>query len=469
MQASLLADEEGAGSEGDDDSNESADEANELTESMIEANLERLGDSDNCVEFSEANPIKDLKDTASVPQPPSDYVPPAVKTEKGEPKWEELNNPGDWSRYCFNPSFNKSGSYISHSLPTGALPAPLDNGVRQCTSWTFLYKDWKMKDHWKSDGLFAPNVDRSEEPNDPRKSYYPEVMRWTKNYAHHIGLGGSYGHRFKEVMIPELVHFDGILIRDGVLGGSTDGAIYRRWQTKSPAFDPDTSSSLTHTRFLQLKRTLKFNDINVCHNVRGITETASLDLCGDKSSCSHQGWGETGAGIIARILNKPGITKGGQTVLLVDAPFIAGYAATMTCRRNRLPKNALALAVAVAYDIYKECLTETAAQEYWQLTDLEKKRNKPLFFFDFRDKLSQQACWYSPVNQYYPGDKNFRVVTAMSKRKKEHITTNAQSNCFISEEQYNEIKKKMKLDNTCFCGNLTKIKKHFFAKELIMH
>ncbi|KAG7349516.1 hypothetical protein IV203_012113 [Nitzschia inconspicua] len=152
------------------------------------------------------------------------------------------------------------------------------------------------------------------------------------------------------------------------------------------------------------------------------------------------------------------------------------YATTMTCRRNRLPKNAVALAVAVAYDIYKECLTETAAQEFWQLTDLEKKRNKPLFFFDFRDKLSQQACWYSPVNQYYPGDKNFRVVTAMSKehrdqakRKKEHITTKAKRNCFILEEQYNEIKKKMKLDNTRFCGDLTKIKKHLAAKESIMH
>ncbi|KAG7373374.1 hypothetical protein IV203_034098 [Nitzschia inconspicua] len=273
--------------------------------------------------------------------------------------------------------------------------------------------------------------DRSDIPNDPRKSYYSEVMRWTQSYAHDIGLGGSYGHRFKEVMIPELVHFDGILIRDGLLGGSTDGAIYRRWQTKSPAFDPDTSSSLTHTRFLQLKRTLKLNDNKtakkkgekgyepaykydfifdvVCHNVRAITETASLDLCGDESSWAHQGWGEPGAGIIARIMNKPGITKGGQTVLLVDAyrcrpysylhrhklhrkindwnaagpkevrlimekiaPFIAGggservlwkskphstwdnhfngcqilnwlgeegYAATMTCRRNRLPKN----------------------------------------------------------------------------------------------------------------------------------
>ncbi|KAG7336532.1 hypothetical protein IV203_025048 [Nitzschia inconspicua] len=120
----VAAEEEDAGAEGDDDSVESADEANELTESMIEANLERLEDLDDCVEFSEANAIKDLKDMASVPQPPSEYVPPAVKTEKGEPKFEELDNPGDWSRYCFNSSFNKSGSYISHSLPTGAVPVP---------------------------------------------------------------------------------------------------------------------------------------------------------------------------------------------------------------------------------------------------------------------------------------------------------------------------------------------------------
>ncbi|KAG7359448.1 hypothetical protein IV203_034546 [Nitzschia inconspicua] len=93
---------------------------------MKEANLERLEDLDDCVKFSEANAIKDLKDMASVPQPPSEYVPPAVKTEKGEPKWEELDNSGDWSRYCFNPSFYKSGSYISHSLPTGAVPVLLD-------------------------------------------------------------------------------------------------------------------------------------------------------------------------------------------------------------------------------------------------------------------------------------------------------------------------------------------------------
>ncbi|KAG7349515.1 hypothetical protein IV203_012112 [Nitzschia inconspicua] len=296
-----------------------------VSKAYEEANLERLEDWDDCVEFSEANSIKDLKDTASVPQPPSDCVPPAVKTENGEPKWEELDNPGDWSRYCFNPSFNKSGSYISHSLPTGAVPIPLDNGVRQCTGWTFLYKDWKMKDHWKSDGLFAPIVGA-----------------WAVKEA----------HRFKEVIISELVHFDGILIRDGLLGGSTDGAIYRRWQNKSPAFDPDTSSSLTHTRFLQLKRTLKLNDNKtakkkgeegykpaykygfifdvVCHNVLVITETASLDLCGDESSWAHQGWGESGAGIIARIQK-----EGKRFFLLMHTVFVLTLTSTGTSSFER--------------------------------------------------------------------------------------------------------------------------------------
>jgi hypothetical protein len=161
----VAAEEEDAGAGDDDDSVESADEANELTESMIEANLERLEDLDDCAEFSEANAIKDLKDIASVPKPPPEYIPPPVKTEKGEPKWEEVDNPGDWSRYCFTPSFNKSGTYISHSLPTGAVPVPLENGVRQCNGWTFLYKDWKMQDHWKSDGLFAPFVGGIDVPS----------------------------------------------------------------------------------------------------------------------------------------------------------------------------------------------------------------------------------------------------------------------------------------------------------------
>ena len=58
------------------------------------------------------------------------------------------------------------------------------------------------------------------------------MKQFSNLYAAQIGLGGSYGHEFKSISIPELVHFDGTLIRDGVRGGS-GGALYRRWQVGS--------------------------------------------------------------------------------------------------------------------------------------------------------------------------------------------------------------------------------------------
>ena len=39
-------------------------------------------------------------------------------------------------------------------------------------------------------------------------------------YAFLIGLGGSYGHRFEPVTFEELIRFDGVVVRDGVRGGS---------------------------------------------------------------------------------------------------------------------------------------------------------------------------------------------------------------------------------------------------------
>ncbi|KAG7340792.1 hypothetical protein IV203_024335 [Nitzschia inconspicua] len=121
------------------------------------------------------------------------------------------------------------------------------------------------------------------------------------------------------------------------------------------------------------------------HNVRVISERASLDLCGDETTWGHQGYGEKGSGVLQRIMNKPGITKGMQTVLLCDAYRFRvyayhhrhkmhkgwpewskkqdptevrslmetisggdelmnwlgtnGYSATMTCRRDRLPSD----------------------------------------------------------------------------------------------------------------------------------
>jgi hypothetical protein len=91
--------------------------------------------------------------------------------------------------------------------------------------------------------------------NDPRLPYYSKVAKWTQVYATNLGLGGSYGHHYKSVMIPELIRYDGCLMRDGVLNGSTDGAIYRRWDKSDPNFSPHM-----YERFLQLKRTRNEND-----------------------------------------------------------------------------------------------------------------------------------------------------------------------------------------------------------------
>jgi hypothetical protein len=73
------------------------------------------------------------------------------------------------------------------------------------------------------------------------------VERWTQKYATSIGLGSSYGHSFKEeVMLEELLHFDSVVIRDGVHGG-TDGAIYRRWREGETTFDKEVAKSISHT------------------------------------------------------------------------------------------------------------------------------------------------------------------------------------------------------------------------------
>ena len=47
-------------------------------------------------------------------------------------------------------------------------------------------------------------------------------------YAYSIGLGGSYGHKFNPVKLHDIVHFDGVVVKDGVRGGSV-GAMYRQW------------------------------------------------------------------------------------------------------------------------------------------------------------------------------------------------------------------------------------------------
>jgi hypothetical protein len=236
--------------------------------------------------------------------------------------------------------------YAHHALPTGARPILFNQqGKRVVDGWEFHYEKWESPEttnnkkrsratstspfleNWKGrldyellkqmkltkkrivEGdalrffqLLLPIGDpkKSGIDNDPRLAYYSKVEQWTQKYATLIGLGGSYGHTFKEVMLEELLHFDSVVIRDGVHGG-TDGAIYRRWREGETMYDKEIARSITHTRWLQLKRSYKLCDNDtapkkgdegynpgykfdyifkcIMNNINELSHSSDLDLC----------------------------------------------------------------------------------------------------------------------------------------------------------------------------------------------
>jgi hypothetical protein len=86
--------------------------------------------------------------------------------------------------------------------------------------------------------------------------FYSKVENRSQKYAATMGIGGSYGHKYKQVMATELLHS---VMRDGVLGGS-DGAIYRRWSRRKSNYDMETAGAITHLRWLQIKQVYKICD-----------------------------------------------------------------------------------------------------------------------------------------------------------------------------------------------------------------
>ena len=97
---------------------------------------------------------------------------------------------------------------------------------------------------------------------------------------------------------------------------------------------------MTPSRWLELKRAIKLNnnltatkrgDANhdpcqkydyiykcICHNTNALTKHASLDLCGDETTWMNASYAEPGSGVIRRGLEKPGGSRGGQTVIISD-------------------------------------------------------------------------------------------------------------------------------------------------------
>jgi hypothetical protein len=377
--------------EGFGDSDIEADDVLDHDDAMVEALEERRQqagvEEEETVEFSDRNAILLQKGVTGpvlkLPGPPTNWLAPMRKVEKGEPLFLEVDNPGGWDEYTYRPEFSSKGDkkYVKHVLPTGATPVMEVDGKRTVGPWEFFYGGWKdsssngFRDgaskaepfpesrRGKLDGnlllrmgltsermlrgdalffyqLLLPICDptKSGIKGDPRKAFYSKVEGFTNSYAYSIGLGGAYGHRFKSIDLHELVHFDGVVVRDGVRGGS-NGALYRRWMEGADR-DELIVESIHHCRWLQIKRVIKLCNNETApkrgepgynpaykydmlydvliENLNAITEEAELDLCGDETTWGHGGFGEAGSGLIGRIINKPGVTKGGQIVMISD-------------------------------------------------------------------------------------------------------------------------------------------------------
>ena len=70
------------------------------------------------------------------PGPPEGWVPPQPIRNTTVPDFEDVDNPGQWSSFTFQPKYKrdargKLSDCLYHALPTGATPVPADgNGKR---------------------------------------------------------------------------------------------------------------------------------------------------------------------------------------------------------------------------------------------------------------------------------------------------------------------------------------------------
>ena len=190
-----------------------------------------------------------------------------------------------------------------HTLPTGATPVPKgENGQRKIRGWDFYYgglenenTKYNVRSGSRPENLFPKdrmgsldgellskmglttermvlgdalsfyqlllpicNPTRSGIPGDARKPFFSKVEEFTNSYTYSIGLRGLYRHRFKPIELHELVNFDGVVVKDGVRGGSV-GGMYRRWLDGSD-YDEVIAESINHSRWLQIKSTIKLNN-----------------------------------------------------------------------------------------------------------------------------------------------------------------------------------------------------------------
>ncbi len=193
----------------------------------------------------------------------------------------------------------------------------------------------------KGDALFfyqliLPMCDPSKSgiEDDPCMSFYVPASTLTNKYATvDKQLDGNYGHRWDATNASELVNFDGIVFKN------KNDNIHDSWcNNDEDDYDRCIANAMYHYRFLELRSNFKLNDNAeeiprgqeghdpcakyrlvwdvMVNNVNAFVKEASLDQTIDETTWSNMSFGGLA---LTRIRGKPGVTKGGQNVVLLDS------------------------------------------------------------------------------------------------------------------------------------------------------
>ena len=115
-----------------------------------------LDDTNNCTMLVSTNNaalptyLKNAPKGWSVPSAPEGWTPVTRKEAKWEPKFEDVDNPGQWSEFTFQPKFEGNygnGAYGHHGTPAEAKVVALDpiSGKRTVNEFDFFYGGWKLE------------------------------------------------------------------------------------------------------------------------------------------------------------------------------------------------------------------------------------------------------------------------------------------------------------------------------------
>lgn len=305
------------------------------------------------------------------PCPPPTFL--GYVRKHNAPEKVDIDNPAGWSDYTFTPSFDNRNNYKFHSTPAGARVVPADATGKRCIEgWEFHYQDWQgdstvgetyarvgagfgtikpasrkgcldvnvLKKHGMTiERLRDPafflqlllpfcNPNESGLADDHRMPYFSHAAVCTNVYACMKAAGMGYGHAYSIVDVTELVHWTGVPIRNGALGGKP-ATLQHRWKDATDGrHDHFIADSINQQRWRQIKRYFKVNLVTneikrglagydpcvkydyiwkcLCHNMNYVTAEADLDCTYDETTWGFTGYsGEAGG----RLKNKP-VSKG---------------------------------------------------------------------------------------------------------------------------------------------------------------